>query len=155
MKTKKFIEKVEALGYELEFYNEFIEIIKDSVDVYATIEINSEFGMDTDYRDFKLLSYNDKEALFDIIYEYTRTPLEEREEEKKYVYKIEYAGTIGVSRMLHIARLNYDNATVLLDGSSEYFVKQNRYFHFTDKEVEKYTGKNRALFDACEKIEVK
>jgi len=80
------------------------------------------------------------------------TPIEKRLEEKKYRYKLPFR--LAVTKIEKAAHLRKDLGFIAIDTSGVDFAKADSDFHFTDKEVEQYTGKDRALFNACEKIEV-
>ncbi len=89
MKTKEFIEKVEALGYLTD---------ADSVGVIVKLEnigghilfvgFEEDFEIDTDYVDFRKLSRVAKKELMSIVYEYMLTDQADREEEKRYYLRL-------------------------------------------------------------------
>ena len=88
MKTKEFIEKVEALGYEVKkSYNE-IRIKNKSSIVLVYIKNNEMFSADTAHTaGFKDLSDDEKTALMSVLYDFIATDPKEREEEKRYYLK--------------------------------------------------------------------
>ena len=152
MKTKEFIEKTKSIGFNINIRCEDIQVHHHRYGLIATVQINKRFVFDIK-KYFDLTSLKEQEKLFSCLVEYASTPLEEREEEKKYRYKIKFDLYPGRNiETLHIFK--YSDGTVALDGSSDGYVNKAENFHFTDKEVEQYTGKDRALFNACEKIEV-
>ena len=155
MKTRTFIEKVEALDFVGEAEKASSGLIGfPNKNGEALISVNEDlaYHLNTDYRAFMHLHLRDKRQLADIVYEYARTPLEEREEEKEYRYKLPFR--LAVTEIEKDAHLRKDLGFIVIDSSGVDFSKVNSDFHFTDKEVEEYTGKKRALFNACEKIEV-
>ena len=85
MKTKEFIKKVQALGYEVEVDLESMFIIK--IEGTSVCDVSkTEFGiLDTDsYSGFKHIGYKKQRELFPILADYASTDPEEREEEKRY-----------------------------------------------------------------------
>lgn len=85
MKTKEFIKKVQALGYEVEADLESMIIIK--LEGTAVCDVSkTEFGiLDTDsYSGFKHIGYKKQKELFPILSDYASTDPEDREEEKRY-----------------------------------------------------------------------
>ena len=85
MKTKEFIKKVQALGYEVEVDLESMFIIK--IEGTAVCDVSkTEFGiLDTDsYSGFKHIGYKKQRELFPILADYASTDSEDREEEKRY-----------------------------------------------------------------------
>lgn len=152
MKTKTFIEKVEALDFVGKAEKGVSGLIGfPNRNGEALISVNEDlaYHFTTDYKAFKKLHLREKRQLANIAWEYAQTPLEEREEEKKYVYKFPIlstgSSTSFIQKFFSAIRIaspdkKVDDLTV--------------NYHFTDKEVEQYTGKSRLLFDACEKIEV-
>ena len=144
MKTKEFIERVES--------NLFT--VKESTD--GTI-----IFIHPSRNDFNILAWVNKyeneshiysvlpKDLAESLLAYAMTPIDEREEEKKYVYKLPIlstgSSTSFIQKFFSAIRIaSPDKKVDDLTG----------IYHFTDKEVEQYAGKSRLLFDACEKIEV-
>ena len=82
MKTTEFIKRVEELGLS----------VKEGVgyEIYHAGKIVSrvfkmhESVVDTSLSEFRYLNNRDRMDLLDLIIEYAKTPLEDREEEKKY-----------------------------------------------------------------------
>ena len=81
MKTSEFIKQVEELGYETDKINRYIYIKNKGITV-AYVRETRVNTMDTNYQ-YGDVSY----YLFNLIIEYAKTPLEDREEEKKYYIK--------------------------------------------------------------------
>lgn len=154
MKTKEFIEKVES--------NLFT--IKESPDGTIIFIYPSR-------SDFNILAWVNKyeneshiysilpKDLAESLVAYTITPIEEREEEKKYIYSFPFHITARNVETKHICRNHTfresgESDDLIIDLSPMDTVVTNEKFFFTDKEVEKYTGKDKALFNVCKKIEV-
>ena len=81
MKTSEFIKRVEELGYEVDNISfPTVLCIVAGKDVWmASVETNVLNKVDTRYD-----ATNIPSELFDLLVEYVKTPLEDREEEKKY-----------------------------------------------------------------------
>ena len=145
MKTKEFIEKVESNLFTVRESHDgtiiFIHPSRSDFNILAWVN-----KYENESHIYSVLPKDLAESLL----AYTMTPIEEREEEKKYVYKFPFSITM-TNTTHHI--IKFDSG-IRLDGSINSYVNNSRPFHFTDKEVEQYSGKARLLFDACEKIEV-
>ena len=155
MRTEEFIEKVEALyfvGTAEKVTSGLIGFPNKNGEALISVNEYLAYNFNTDYKAFRQLHLKDKRQLANIAWEYARTPLEERAEEKKYRYKLPFR--LAVTEIEKDAHLRKDLGFIVIDSSGVDFSKVNSDFHFTDKEVEEYTGKKRALFNACEKIEV-
>ena len=148
MKTKEFIEEARDLGL-------FVEENKNQnmIWIKTPYEDNYVGEVKTDEIGCRIFDESKRfPGISKLIYEYGMTPLEEREEEKEYRYKLPFR--LAVTEIEKDAHLRKDLGFIVIDSSGVDFSKVNSDFHFTDKEVEEYTGKKRALFNACEKIEV-
>lgn len=144
MKTKEFIERVES--------NLFT--VKESTD--GTI-----IFIHPSRNDFNILAWVNKyeneshiynvlpKDLAESLLAYAMTPIDEREEEKKYVYKLPILSTGSSTSFIQ----KFFSAIRIASPDKKVYDLTGIY-HFTDKEVEQYAGKSRLLFDACEKIEV-
>ena len=145
MKTKKFIEEARDLGL-------FVEENKNQNMIWIKTphEDNHVGEVKTNKMGCRIFDESKRfPGISRLIYEYGMSPLEEREEEKKYAYKLPIlstgSSTSFIQKFFSAIRIaspdkKVDDLTV--------------NYHFTDKEVEQYAGKSRLLFDACEKIEV-
>lgn len=81
MKTKEFIKRVEGLGFEVKFFNNRIYILANNFTI-SVAYINRERAINT-YKPI-LIDFKNEDKLFDIMIEYAKTPIEDREEEKKF-----------------------------------------------------------------------
>ena len=152
MKTKEFIEKVKEMGFEVREYDIDIDVMNGNHDSICSVSTMFRFVLDTNWSSFEVIEEKTREDLYRLAVEYAHTPLDERKEEKKYRYKLPFA--LAVTEIEKDAHLRKDLGFIVIDSSGVDFSKVNSDFHFTDKEVEEYTGKKHALFNACEKIEV-
>lgn len=90
MKTKEFIKKIEQLGYLVtEGYADWqISRINKGQDLLvAIVNKNNLSRISTDFVGWWDISDEDKSKLLDIIVEFAKTPIENREEEKRYYLK--------------------------------------------------------------------
>lgn len=86
MKTKEFIKAVKKLGYYPLENNAIIKITKSQTIplVYADVSTKHRNALQTDYFPFTELTSEKQAELLDVLIEYARTPIEEREEEPRY-----------------------------------------------------------------------
>lgn len=80
MKTKEFIKRVEELGFEVNVYDSYINVLANNFFI-STIYMNKMYGIST-YEPI-LADFKNKEKFFDLMVEYAKTPIDERKEEKK------------------------------------------------------------------------
>ena len=86
MKTKDFIEKVEALGYEVS-YDWGTLYIKRNGFTILDLDDAENWDIDTDYPGFEGMGWNDKKELMTIVSEYMLTDPIDRKEEKRHWLK--------------------------------------------------------------------
>ena len=128
MKTKEFIEKVEKLGFEVRGSGSSIIVSANILDApIITVRTDELYQIDS-RRNHSRIDKKDLDYLFNYTVEYARTPLEKREEEKKYLVEIKTKDAT-----LHLWRAT--------DGSGDtVFIYKNRLTigqrHFTKKEIE-------------------
>lgn len=80
MKTKEFIKRVEELGYDVNLRNNYIQIIRyEFVAVVVYIDVMYSIA----FHQIIKTSWNNGDKLFDLIVEYAKTPVEDREEDTK------------------------------------------------------------------------
>lgn len=92
MKTKEFIKKVEALGFEVNNWGDVIRIFENDWFV-AMVTTNDMYLLNTDFSSYYSLDEEIKKELFDLISEYVKTPIDEREEPKKYYLRHKWVST--------------------------------------------------------------
>ena len=91
MKTKEFIEKVEALGYEVGVgsFETDMNISDSDGHELAIVSKKHRFAMDTDMFDFvAYVNDDDAEKIATLLFEYSATPPSEREGEKRYYLRL-------------------------------------------------------------------
>lgn len=90
MKTKQFFKEIRLMGFDVKDLNNVIVII-DSNEYYIAEVSKDNFGaIATDYPMFCRLDYNTKLQLLNLLIDYTKTPIEyreDREHEKLYFLK--------------------------------------------------------------------
>lgn len=150
MKTRDFIEKVRYLGFEVKERAHLIIVSTSIFDTHiVTVRNDQLFKIDSRY-DHSGVDKKALEDLFNYVCEYSKTPLEERVEERRYVYELPVLDWSNERLCLYKTSHEYKKLRVTLREN----LMDKELLYFTDKEIEQYTGKDRALFDACEKIEV-
>lgn len=90
MKTKEFIERLSALGYSTTKYEDTIEVAEMITPSYG--RIHGRIYRKEPYRIETTQHTRQNPRVFDLMVEYARTPLDEREEPKKYVWKLKGTG---------------------------------------------------------------
>ena len=145
MKTKEFIEEARDLGL-------FVEENKNQNMIWIKTphEDNHVGEVKTNKIGCRIFDESKRfPGISRLIYEYGMSPLEEREEEKKYVYRMNCA--VVTQEYLKAAK----KGVVRLEGDRDSSTNEP-YFKskFTDAEVENYPKEVRELFKICEKIEV-
>ena len=132
MKYSEFKAEVEKLGLGLVFYTREVGVVNQFGDVVACISKSNDLRMDMDYTDFQTLSPEKQIAVFDLSYQIAKTPLAEREEEKRY-------------RLLIVANLGFMDDHRFLNLNierEEYFICSARQSDwvktiFTESEIAK------------------
>lgn len=145
MKTKEFIEKIKKLGCYIRIGRVTIFIIY--CDVVVAI-IHREYPYSLDTRSIFKTEYADE--LFDLCVEYAKTPIEEREEEKKYyLEKITQREFFeGLSRTL---TRNIKNNTFSLGVGVE---TANLTSEFTQEEIDEIKERFNTDLEEFDQIEV-
>ena len=100
MKYSEFETEVEKMGFFLDAGEHGIEIVDKYGIEYAYSSKESEMIVDTAYENFPKLPQEQRAALFDLLYVISKTPLAEREEEKRY-------WLLSVSPMLRKSECGY------------------------------------------------
>lgn len=144
MKTLEFIKAVKKLGYYPLENNEKIKIARpQSVPyVYADVATKYRNVFRTDYFPFTELTSEKQAELLDVLIEYARTPLEEREEEPKCKLRHKWLclDEFGDEK----AFLNYCAENKNVFNSSEESVEDEILTTGTQAEWKKRTGRTWA-----------
>ena len=84
MKYSEFRVEVEGIGLHIGVYELNINVVDKHGDTVGCIAKDVEMSMDTDFEDFRKLPQEKKIFVFESLYKLAKTPLAEREEEKRY-----------------------------------------------------------------------
>lgn len=84
MKYSEFKAEVEKLGLHIGVYESHIDVFGKLGDTVSRVAKDVEMSIDTEYEDFKKLPQGQRAAVFEALYKLAKTPLAEREEEKRY-----------------------------------------------------------------------
>lgn len=152
MKTNEFIKKVKELGFNVEdcvdlYSNEkIIRGIRYEYKIFARVGEDRRFSFNVFYSYFEELDIATQEALFDLVVEYARTPIEEREE-KKYYLRLPIFGYDDEHSYLNLEC----NTGKYLFGSKTNIERYQT--QFTQKEIDEM--KKRFNLDSFEIVEVR
>lgn len=148
MRTKEFIKKVKELGFRVQELNNIINVCNYEERVYlVTIDKHNQFMLDNRCKGYMDLGDYDKSDLLKLCYEYAKTPIEEREEPKKYYLK---------HKWMQIDDYNYltvdlDDNTCCLDDIEGFDWTKNK---FTLKEIKEIKEKHNTDLSDFEIVEV-
>ena len=84
MKYSEFRVEVEGIGLHIGVYELNIDVVDKHGDTVGCIAKDVEMSMDTDFEDFRKLPQEKKIFVFESLYKLAKTPLADREEEKRY-----------------------------------------------------------------------
>ena len=105
MKYSEFRVEVEGIGLHIGVYKLNIDVVDKHGDTVGCIAKDVEMSMDTDFEDFRKLPQEKKIFVFESLYKLAKTPLADREEEKRYYLR---------------------NASPLLRGSGRGYLAKNK-----------------------------
>ena len=89
MKYSEFKQRVIDIGFTVEDEDREVWVVDDEGVIVATVSTDITNSMDTDYITFKEQGEDVRREILDLTYKLSKTPLTEREEEKKYHLKLE------------------------------------------------------------------
>ena len=117
MNTKEFIKRVEKLGFDVELYPSHVVITTSNISV-ATVYTQRLYEINT--RSIVKVELTHKEELFDLIIKYAKTPIEEREEPKKYYLRHKFLkdSLIGLGDRTYL-NYRYDKGVYFIFTSIE------------------------------------
>ena len=162
MKTKEFIEKVVKLGFTIEYYKNPFSNIKsncayDLITISANNQVlvkiwtNCQYAISTisDGHSSYLYGY-DVEELYKLCFEYTSTPVEDREEEKKFLIQHKYLVSKAICQV-NLAKNKEKNVYRLINCKIDNLVYQ---VQFTLNEIEEIKEKLNTDLSDFEMVEV-
>lgn len=132
--TKEFMKKVKELGFVVREIDNYISIYDNDGILIAETYAFDRFIINTSRPHFILLPEDLKEALFNLLSEYTSTPTEDKKEPERFYFEFKGARMIP-SKYLSYNK-HYDYITV--DTVCETDVTQTR---FTQKEIDEIKEK--------------
>lgn len=84
MKYSEFKQRVVGIGFNVEDEAREVWVVDDEGDIVATVSTDITSSMDTGYTAFKEQGEDVRREILDLNYKLSKTPLAEREEEKRY-----------------------------------------------------------------------
>ena len=136
MKYSEFKTEVEKLGFAVDDSNTSIYVDKnEGGETLMSIGRHERFWLDPGWSGFNNLTEDQKLELYDLAYQLSKTPLVEREEEKKYRVKFPNIKRSGLPIIL--TKVNWDGSGyTTMDWPCESFIaKHPEQFTFTEQEI--------------------
>lgn len=162
MKTKEFIKRVEKMGFCIEYFKNPFSNVKsncnyDLITIYlydkvlVKIWTNCQYAISTisDGHSCYLDGY-DVDKLYKLCFEYANTPVEDREEEKKFLIKHKYLVSKAICQV-NLARNKEKNVYRVINCKVDNLVYQ---VQFTLNEIEEIKQKLNTDLADFELIEV-
>lgn len=151
MKTNELIKKAETIGFTVDYtYDNWMAFLHND-SIVADVDKNKIFSVNTDYGSFHRLDEKLKKQLYELLTEYASTPIEEREEEKEYMYCLKQID--GVNYFSGPGRyLNWDNSEriFLLNNKWENCNYKTKFTHSWLKEHEVNIKQLKEIYDEIE-----
>lgn len=148
MLTKDFIREVKSLGFIVDKSDEGTALIENSKNVtVAYVIIDKMYEFDTAYYVFEEIPESIKKKLFDLLVEYTSTPIDEREEPQKFYLKFKLPTNYS-DDFLNLNR-TFDWFEISTKSNSDKFQTQ-----FTQKEIDEMKVKFEVAFSDFEQIPI-
>lgn len=148
MKTKEFIKRVAELGYgvEIGYFNVCVKRLRP--DLMLIAKVNKKYQYTAEMSSIYEEEDENAKELFLLCAEYARTPIEDREEEKKFYLKI--SGSFYTGDYVY---LNFDKST------NNYWLHNNHQSNmyktqFTQKEIDEIKEKFNTNLEEFEQIPV-
>lgn len=136
MKTKEFIKRVEELGFEAWISGSIAYVLKDGRYEVARIKTKRACAIDFFYLLNETLDKEISEKLFDIIVEYARTPIEDREEEKRFCLEHKNQRSVDGSALYFTIYISHNFLLV-----KSQVISENLKQKFTLKEIKEIKEK--------------
>ena len=134
MKYSEFEREVEREGFNVD-RKSGTAYVDSTTDTVMSISTDDLFMFDCDWSAFVHLNRDVQEKLFDLAYQLAKTPLAEREEEKKYRVKFPNIKRSGLPIIL--TKVNWDGSGyTTMDWPCESYVEKHpEQFNFTEQEI--------------------
>ena len=149
MKTKEFIKRVDELGFIAYKDGDYWSIKDENEDIVANLNKTTLSQVCTDFMGWDEVYNEDKEKLFDIIVEFAKTPLDEREEEKKFYLK--HRWIFDKDFYMYLRKTSYDDKEMRFGVIN---FSGNDSLKFTLKEIEEIKKKFDTDLKDFELVEV-
>ena len=161
MKTKEFIKRVKKMGFTIEYYKNPFSNIESNCDydlitisannqVLVKVWTNCQYAISTisDGHSSYLYGY-DVDELYKLCFEYASTPVEDREEKKRYYLRHKWI--FDVDFHMYLQKTNYDDKkmSIRIFGFND-----NDDIKFTEKEIEELKEKLNTDLSDFEMVEV-
>lgn len=150
MKTNELIKKVETIGLTVDCaYDNWMGFLHND-SIVADVDKNKIFSVNTDYGSFHRLDEKLKKQLYELLTEYASTPIEKREEEKKYMYRLKKIE--GVNYFLEEVYLNWDDfeGAFYIDNNLETHIYKTVFTHSWLKEHKVDIKQLKEIYDEIE-----
>jgi len=116
MKTKEFIEKVEALGFRVETDVDSMLLVKSGEGVICDVSKTELAILDTDsYGIFKRITNKKRKEILSILVDYALTDPEDREEEKRYRLRLDVPILTNSQQMYYFRYADENGLTPIPD----------------------------------------
>ena len=134
MKYSEFEREVEREGFNVDRESGTAYVVS-TTDTVMSISTDDLFMFGCDWSAFVHLNRDVQEKLFDLAYQLAKTPLAEREEEKKYRVKFPNIKQSGLPIIL--TKVNWDGSgyTTTDCPCESYIEKHLEQYTFTEKEI--------------------
>lgn len=150
MKTKEFIKRVEELGYPLSSSYYCWEIRNKKNYLIAVVSKDVLYKISTDSAYWDGISDEDKNKLLGLLIEYAKTPIKDREEEKKFLIQHKYLVSKAICQV-NLAKNKEKNVYRVINCKVDNLVYQ---VQFTLNEIEEIKEKLNTDLADFELVEV-
>ena len=148
MKYSEFEREVEREGFNVD-RKSGTAYVDSTTDTVMSISTDDLFMFDCDWSAFVHLNRDVQEPLFDLAYQLAKTPLAEREEEKKY--RVKFPAITRLGRNIYLSKEKGCVDPLGIDWSAETFIHDRpSLYTFTEQEIKDIDERYLAF-----KVEVK
>ena len=133
MKYSEFEREVEREGFNVD-RKSGAAYVDSTTDTVMSISTDDLFMFDCDWSAFVHLNRDVQEKLFDLAYKLSKTPLAEREEEKKY--RVKFPAITRLGRNIYLSKEKGCVDPLGIDWSGETFIHDRpSLYTFTEQEI--------------------
>ena len=133
MKYSEFEREVEREGFNVD-RKSGTAYVDSTTDTVMSISTDDLFMFDCDWSAFVHLNRDVQEQLFDLAYQLAKTPLAEREEEKKY--RVKFPAITRLGRNIYLSKEKGCVDPLGIDWSGETFIHDRpSLYTFTEQEI--------------------